>query len=370
MKNSEIIYELENTMPIYRNFFREFISGLILLGGSIWASMGLIKFGFLIASLFVLMPVLRDFLGKRVRSLQLTERYLLVRFGVGEHFTKIYLSDIKKVRLLEKGKDRNDWHIENSTQWHYESQDEPTCIIHTLDGRKYEIKGYYFPQGEFANFLQHFHRSFHQLPHLPKFDKKPLKESPDTDRLSKLAFTNMQYLQEDLKLHKALKANMIDAYNSIYSLRHEKDLTLLNDYKILYQYQKEKGETIFFLEGDFLKNLSLENIEIGKNIIEASHQNLHLVESRIDYYKKIAEEVENIRFQEEKRKKLRTVADRLKYLQEQNTNKTILQPNEDDLEIKTILELEELTQQVRRTEDLEGSLYLKEHIELFKDQKA
>ena len=394
MKTPEVIYELERVVPMHRNFLGQLITGISLAWCSMW-TYGFFKFGFLIAAFFVLVPMISEIFAKQIRGLSLTEQYLELRTGISETGVRIYMSEIKKVKLIERDnqkKRRRKHHklseetVLISNQNHgrdrkYERNS--VCMVQTNDGRLFEIKSQYFPEGEFGEFLEYLQTVYDQQSNTIKEGsrRKMLKRTTvtppalsvtPTDKIGKLQQQNRDYLQEDRYLRTALRSKLIEVFKSAYHQRDHFEAAKIEN-EVVYSYDNNDGNKIYFLRGDYLPNLGAENIEMAENLINASFQNLEVVENRTKYYQKILEQLDKIRFREKSRRKLNSIARELQVLQDKNTSKSIkhsltdIDVNEAEIEAKVLKELEELTEIVRTTDDINKSLELREHIAIFRE---
>ncbi len=381
LKFPETLYQLDETIPMHKSFMGKFIGGFILAWLSIWFGGFFFKFAFIVSALALLLPLVAEFWKGQLKSVLLTTEYLELRTGLEEHPQRIYLSEIKRVSLIEKEnryQGRNPSSNSESTTVLIDEKKakvydaEAKCVISTAGGKKYEVKSAYFPEGEFGEFLEKLQKAYHE--HSFSFQvntstSSSLEEASQTsERIEQVMYANIKRLQEDLLLKKDFEKNMIEAYKSIYRVRDAFDISKTNA-KIIYEFKNIDYSTSYILEDDYLPELDKEGIEFGKNLIEAAKENLILVEQRITFYRRIDKELEKIKLQQQSRRKLQAVAQNLKDLQHKNTTKIIEQSfynNAEDIETKVLNELEELSQKVRNIDDLDDSIVLRQHIALFK----
>jgi hypothetical protein len=358
----------------------KFIGGFILAWLGIWFGGFFFKLAFIISAMAFLVPLAVEFWRGQLKSVLLTTDYLELRVGLEDSVKRIYLSEIKRVALVEKDPkyrrptQKNEAAtvlFEEKKSKHYDS--EAKCIISTVSGQKYEIKSAYFPEGEFGEFLDFLTVAYDTKPTLPTQQQTNRKGSVENDfgndKVEQVMHANIKRLQEDLQLKKAFEQNMIEAYKSMYRIRDGFDISKMVDINILYEFKNIDYSTSYVLEKDYLPELDEEGIEFGQNLIDTVRENLLLVEQRIAFYKKIDKELEKIKLQQQSRKKLQTIAQNLKDLQEKNTNKIIdesFSGSDIDMETRVLSELEYLSQKVHNLDDIEKSIQLKEHIGLFK----
>jgi hypothetical protein len=382
VKFPETLYQLDETIPMHKSFMGKFIFGFILAWMSIWFGGFFFKFAFIAGALALLLPLATEFWRGQLKSILLTSDYLEFRIGLEERTQRVYLSEIKRVALIEKehrSYQRPQPKQEATTVLIEENQvkdydPETKCIISTSNGKKYEIKSAYFPEGEFGEFLEKLQSAYHGrtvIPKNPNFSPHiDIVQTNATDRIEQVIYSNIKRLQEDLILKKEFEKNMIEAYKSIYRVRDAFDISKIANIKTIYEFKNIDYSTSFILENDYLPELDEEGIEFGINLIDTAKENLALVEKRIAFYKKIDKELEKIKLQQQSHKKLQAVAQNLKDLQEKNTSKIIEQSftgNSIDLETRILNELEDLSQKVHNIDDLDNAILLKEHISLFKD---
>ncbi len=383
--NYEKIYELEEMIPLQKTHLGQFVVSLLLAWGGIWFSDW--QTGFLIGALCAFFPLAKEFFVDQLNSVLLTNEYIQIRKGINPNPQTIVLKDIKKVRLIDqesknskKGKKhKKDFSFHNLDQFDY--SEDAHCLIETKDGRKFVIRSHYFPMGEFSKFLNLLQKTYQneekKFVSVKKNEVSPysnpfLNPAPITnenDETSRVTQENLQYMQEDLQLKREFVQNMFDAYISIYRQRDDLDLARIRNARVIYHHLRADGRNVYFLADDYLPNLAEDNIEIGKNLIEAAHNNIQLIELRLKYRRKLAEELEKLRFQEANRRRLRDLADKLKNLQEKNAGKSLdqsLNPTE-NIDSRVIMEIEAISQKVRNTEDLHNAIMLKEYIALFRD---
>lgn len=357
----------------------KFIGGFILAWMSIWFGGFFFKFAFIISALALLLPLAVEFLKGQLKSILLTTDYLEFRTGLEERVQRIYLSEIKRVALIEKEPQyRQPTQRTESTTVLFEEKkpksydSEAKCVISTVNGKKYEIKSAYFPEGEFGEFLDYLTSAYSKkssMPAKPTNTQAELANDFGNDRVEQVIHANIKRLQEDLQLKKAFEQNMIEAYKSIYCVRDGFDISKMVDVEIVYEFKNVDYSTSYILAHDYLPALDEEGIEFGQNLIDAVRENLLLIEQRISFYKKIDKELEKIKLQQQSHKKLQTIAQNLKDLQEKNTNKIIdesFSGNASDMESRVLSELEYLSQKVHHLDDIEQSIQLKEHISWFK----
>ncbi len=407
-----ILYKLQDK-PLVNDYFIGRLIGTIALFFAVIMMPSALKFFSMIGLFAVGIPLATEFFQHQLKDLEITESTLSLTTGYQneEHF--VHFADIKSVEVVEKYKNRKRGSaplkkgevatilIHDDSRHSNTYHPDTRCIIRTQDGKKIQLKARYFQRGQFAKFLsilQQAYNGFQQTqlsgakvnPILnqttPNYQQQqpnnfanPLQQQPIVqkskiseaeEKINQVQRGNQVFLNDDLQLKKELEHNMFEAYKSIYRIRDAFDMSKMNNPKVIYQFKNLDGANAYILENDFHSELDVESVELGKNLIEAAQKNLNVVETRVAYYKKIDKELDRLKFQEVNRQKLQGVAANLKNLQEKNTNKSIdqsLTDIEGNVEEKVINDLENLSQTVRRMEDLDNSIWLKEHISLFKN---
>jgi hypothetical protein len=409
----QVLYQLEDKAPVKDYFIGRLIGAIALFLAMIFLPGGM-KFLSMIGFFAVSIPLGTEFFKHQLKSLTLTNNYLSLVTGYSSEEHLINFEEIKSVEVIEKYKNRRRGsapikkgetstiliHDDNRHAMNYHP--DTRCVIFTNDGRKIQLKARYFKKGQFAKFLSILQQSYngfqqnlnaakvnpllHQQAQ-PQYNQaqyntqQPVnqqtnnnvvapKMSENEAKINMVAESNRKFLQDDLQLKKELEANMLEVYKSVYRVRDAFDMSKMSNPKVIHQFKNLDGANSYILDNDFHGDLDADSIEIGKNLIDAAQKNLNVVETRVAYYKKIDKELEKLKFQEQNRQKLQSVAANLKNLQDRNTNKSIdqsLTGSELNVEEKVLYDLENLSKQVQKLEDLENSIWLNEHISLFKN---
>jgi hypothetical protein len=404
----QILYQLEDKAPVKDYFIGRLIGAIALFLAMIFLPGGM-KFLSMIGFFAVAIPLGTEFFNHQLKQLTLTDRHLSLVTGFKEEHHLIEFADIKSVEVIEKYKNRKRGgapirkgetstilvHDDNRHAMNYHP--DTRCIIFTNDGRKVQLKARYFKKGQFAKFLSMLQQSYNGFqqnlaagkanPSLNTQQQKtnytpqaqiPLQKTPETQqklseneaKINQVAESNRKFLQDDLELKKDLESNMLEVYKSVYKIRDAFDMSKMVQPKVIHQFKNPDGANSYILENDFHADLDKDSLDIGNNLIDAAQKNLNVVETRIAYYKKIDRELEKLKFQEQNRQRLQSVAANLKNLQDKNTNKSIdqsLTGMDNNVEEKVLADLENLSHQVQKLEDLENSIWLNEHISLFKN---
>jgi hypothetical protein len=404
----QILYRLEDKQTVNDYFIGRLIGAIALLLAIFLLPAPLSIFS-TIGFFAISVPLTREFFNHQLKDLELTDRHLSIVTGYKDEHHLINFEDIKSVEVIEKYRNRRRGStpirkgetttllIHDDKRHAMNYHPDTRCVILTNDGRKIQLKARYFQRGQFAKFLSILQQSYNsfqyglgtqnnaalnknftasaQIPQKqtvaavkPSIEKNTISENEK--KINQVIENNKKFLEDDLHLKKELESNMLEVYKSVYSIRDAFDMSKMSNPKVVFQFKNPDGANAYILENDFHKDLDADSIEIGKNLIDAAQKNLNVVETRVAYYKKIDKELEKLKFQEHNRQKLQSVAANLKNLQDKNTNKSIdqsLTGMDMNVEDKVIADLENLSEKVRTLEDLENSIWLNEHISLFKN---
>lgn len=388
-QENDTIFELATMRPMNSIFLGKLITGLAFTYSMLWMPL-VFQFIFAFVAMSVLVPLTREFWTRQIKSLRLTDDYLEIVRGAKPQLVKIRLEDIRKVELVEskkakrhnfrrRNKQREQMatvlferkHVNQNVPVHPESK----CVITTVHGGRLEIEARYFLDGDFRAFLGEFKNAYHTT--LGEADMTPQLAnegmavvSQENKKITRLLTSNDNFLKEDMDMKRELEGKLHAIYKTIYKVRNYHDISRMPKAHIIYEFRNDDDTNAYVIDSDYLSNLDDESLEIGRNMIEACQKNLDLIETRINYYKKIGSKLTNIKFQHDTRSKLKGLRVNIENLQEKNTTKSIdqnLDKTSLEFETRILSELEDLTHQVHNLEDLEKAIILNEHISLFKD---
>ncbi|MCU0451467.1 MAG: hypothetical protein MUC97_16755 [Bernardetiaceae bacterium] len=372
------IFKYENPAPAYHLFVPGVLTAMAFLGLALVFAANYSRFGFigfLLAAVLTGLPVALQYFKTQVRSLHLSPDELVISRGHrGQERATIALSNINRIEVTESqppaGQPRERVTTLLASQRPQYGR-SAVCVLHTVGGQKIELPAKYFTGDRFAEFVHLMQTTVRErqaaLAQNPY--QQVVTHSPAELRILEAAKTNYQYLQEDRLLKAELESNLAEAYKTLYHHYAATQSAPEHNAEPIFSFEEE-GVKRFVLKNDFLSDLDPETKEIGLNLIQAGETNLAVVNTRINYYEKIDRELDKLRTKEHQRRKLQDVAEKLKGLQEKNTNKSIEQNVSQELNQQAtwLAELEALTQQVAGLNDLEQSLVLREHISLFDTQ--
>ncbi|MEM6297238.1 MAG: hypothetical protein AAF740_00960 [Bacteroidota bacterium] len=397
-EEEDTILRLEDMRSMNSIFIGKLVTGLAFAYSMILMPWFL-KFLFAFISVSILVPLGKEYLYQQLKSLRLTTDFLELRRGRrGRKVQRIHFRDVRKIELIEKqtGKNRKNREVRRTIFDRQPDQrifhPEAKCLITLGSGNVVEVEASYFEEGDFELFLNKFEETYtkavgsapSQARFKPRFQlqdgktkSKEQKETPNTKtarRYQQLIDKNRDYLKHDLALKSQLEQDIIEAYKSVYKTSDGIEVNREPNRKIIYEFKNPDNSSSYILEDNFLANFDAETRATARNLIQAYHKNLRLVETRIAYFKKIEARLQSFMFQEKTRHKLQKLAGRLHNIQEKNTERSsehpsIMEEDDIDLENRILAELEDLSDEVNELQDLEKAIVLNEHISLFNDRE-
>ncbi len=405
--SKDAVYELDTMRPMSNIFIGKLIMGLTFAYSMIWMPL-FFKILLCFVAVSILIPLVKEYWTKQIKSIRLTNQYLEIRRGANNESIRVDLKDIKKIELIERQKGHR-YHRRRGEvatilfeRPNIQTQDfhpETKCVITDTRGNRIEIEYRFFLEGDFEEFLGVLEDTYSKIynKHIKTKDNdkkiapisfqeaSKAKENPvqkeqnqqpydeNIARLDDLIAKNNSMLENGTVLTEKLEESLEEIYKSIYYVRSAFDIAKLPNAIIIYEFKNENNLTSFILEDDFYKELDEENIEMGLQLIETAQKNIKVAQMRNNSFKKINKRLRNIKFQKERRLKLQGIMHRLNDLQEQNTNQDIERStspiqSEEDIELHLLDELEDLSYQVDSADDLQKAMSLNQHISLF-DEK-
>jgi hypothetical protein len=182
----------------------------------------------------------------------------------------------------------------------------------------------------------------------------------DEQKFDDLIKQNEEYLKQDRKLKADLQQNLLEGYKAIYQLRGEFHRKQHPEAVVVYKHQPNPNDgATYFLEGDYLEGLDEGSVQAGLNLLTGSQKNLAVVETRMDYYQKIAAKLQVMKEAQKARARVSKVAGKLETLQKQNETGTG-QQDELGLQTETLEQLKMLSQDLRGMDDLGTANLLKQ----------
>lgn len=405
--SKDAVYELDTMRPMSNIFIGKLIMGLTFAYSMIWMPL-FFKFLLCFVAVSILIPLVKEYWTKQIKSIRLTQHYLEIRRGANNDSIRVDLRDIKKIELIERQRGRRYQRrrgevatvlFEHPTAPTQDFHPETKCVITDTRGNRIEIEYRFFLEGDFEEFLGVLEDTYSRIynKHIKTKDKNkkiaPIsfqqanksKENPTKEeanqqpydeniaRLEELIAKNNAMLENGITLTKKLEESLEEIYKSIYYVRNAFDIAKMPNAVIIYEFKNKNNISSYILENDFYKELDEENIEMGLQLIATAEKNIRVAQMRTNSFKKINKRLKNIKFQKERRLQLQGIMHRLNDLQEQNTNQDLEQrsnpiQSEEDIDLHLIDELEDLSYQVNSADDLQKAISLNEHISLFDEE--
>jgi hypothetical protein len=182
----------------------------------------------------------------------------------------------------------------------------------------------------------------------------------DEQKFDDLIGQNEEYLKQDRKLKADLQQNLLEGYRAIYQLRGEFYRKQHPEAEVVYKHQPNPNDgASYFLAGDYVEGLDEASVQAGLNLLAGNQKNLAVVETRMDYYQKIAAKLQTMKEAQKSRARVSKVAGRLETLQKQNEVGTG-QQDELGLQTETLEQLKLLSQDLRNMDDLGTANLLKQ----------
>ncbi|AFM03952.1 hypothetical protein Fleli_1531 [Bernardetia litoralis DSM 6794] len=404
--SKEAIYELDTMRPMSNIFIGKLVMGLTFAYSMIWMPL-FFKILLCFVAVSILIPLVKEYWTKQIKSIRLTNKYLEIRRGANNDSVRVDLRDIKKIELIERQKHRRYRRrrgevatilFERPNMQTQDFHPETKCVVTDTRGNRIEIEYRFFLEGDFEEFLgvleDTYSRIYNKHITTKDNDKKivPIsfqeankaKEIPNKQqnkqhyneniaRLDDLIAKNNSMLENGIILNDKLENSLEEVYKSIYYVRSAFDIAKMPTAVIIYEFKNANNLTNYILENDFYKELDEENIEMGLQLIETAIKNIRVAQMRNNSFKKINKRLRHIKFQKERRLQLQGIMHRLNDLQEENTNQDMERStnpiqSEEDIDLHLLDELEDLSYQVDSADDLQKAMSLNEHISLFDDE--
>ncbi len=402
----DAVYELDTMRPMSNIFIGKLVMGLTFAYSMIWMPL-FFKILLCFVAVSILIPLVKEYWTKQIKAIRLTNKYLEIKRGANNDWVRVDLKDIKKIELIERKKQRKYRRRSETTTTLFErpnasKQDfhpETKCVITDVRGNKIEIEYRFFLEGDFEEFLGILEDTYSTV------YNKHIKTKDTHKKISPVSFqelnqtkkkfagqvnNNVEYnesitrlddsiaknnimLENGIMLTDKLEQSLEDIYTSIYYVKSAFDISKMPNAVVIYTFQNANNLPSYILENDFYKELDKENIEMGLQLIATAEKNIKVAQVRLNSFKKINKRLRNIKFQKERRLKLKGIMHRLNDLQEENTNQDIEHntnpiQTEEDIDLHLLDELEDLSYQVDSADDLQKAISLNEHISLFDDE--
>lgn len=313
------------------------VSGLIA-GGAAWM-VG-------IAGVVVLIAGIVKYFAKPSQKITLTEKMLLLQSPGKEQ--RMILSAIEKAEIVQ----RKGGKIEKIPLQQADSLAvgaEAFLVVTDAKGQRMELASSQFSTSDFEGFL-----------YVLKNHLQTSGNLPDIAAYDKLIAENLSLLQKDEQLKKTMQKNLIDAFKALYVPRGELYLKEHPKAKVIFKYQPNLNEgATYFLEHDYQPGLDAQAVEQGKQLLLQAHQNIAVLEKRMEAYRHIAQKLTAMKERLTAQRRLTRLAGEMEILQAQNAHHQEAQ-SEHDLQVTTFEQLQQLTSQLSSIQDLGNAAILEQ----------
>lgn len=384
-KSKEII-SFQQKPEVWKHFGSETIIGVLSTSVAIYAASVYSRVGFFLGAtgaFFSFRHFYLDWQKKFINQLTLNPRKLSFSLGTQKQQKELLISDIEEMEvryahprvgaIIAKAA-----HHEFDRLLHVmkgEAKINADCHLLMKNGEKITLRAAYFPERNFIEFISYLNdclanRLQGNNASALKAGAQPTDHSISPE-IQEIMQENHEYLQADLELKKQLEQTQQAAYEMLYVPRDDFDRFRMVGKTTIAQFTGTDKKPVYFFKDDYKKGLDADEIEAGENLIQSAGENLSLVNARIESYRKVAQELQRLAEKEIKRQQFNRLADNLKELQEQNTARSIEQQSLSDIHLpdadqSVLNELAQINEQIAGADTLEKTLFLKEHIALFK----
>ncbi len=271
----------------------------------------------------------------------LSENTLVTRNQAGEK--TILFAEIQKAELsLVKDGKMQRLGLYNIEDW---AEVNEKAVLHLSDGasKKLEVAAQDFALADFIDFLRT----------LQVYGQGNLLQ--ETDRIKALVKENETYLQQDLKLKTNFEQGLLEAYKAVYVQRGNLYLKENPQAKILYQYDKNPNNVLYFIDQDYLPQLNGEGLQNAKLLLAGAEKGIELVDTRIKSFQEIANKLKQMQESNLRKLELRKAVGKVEKLAMENdlTALNDLDRNELLLQMETIKQLETLSTNLNGLDDLD-----------------
>ena len=327
------------TIGILPNFFFE----SLIYAGLSFGFVGFLVFGFLTDT-------------KRVLSAKISGGELLLKTGPFGKKRRLRLNEIRRVLAGKNKKEGQDLiRIADSVFDHKKAKSKYTYLsVEFEKGKFYTIPRYSFSDKNFNEFALRLRNDFSEFKLLP------------SEKIACLMSEIRKKAAADRKLRNRLDKNLFSAYDSVYASRTAPEIP--DEPAILY-YTFERNKRVRFFQKNKLKpGMKKENVRLAENLVENARKNMDIAESRIDFYDKTLEKLNESYQSCRNRERLDDVARNLAGLQ-QNNSDAADRAEQIDFQAAVLIELEALTENIARAETEEKSLLLKKNLNVLLEFK-
>ncbi|MDW8209682.1 MAG: hypothetical protein RMJ44_01230 [Cytophagales bacterium] len=377
---SKAIVSFAQKPHLIKNFFSELFWGVISTCIAIYSATHYSRVGFLIGVIgaFVSFRQLyREWKENFIQSLVLKPSNLQLAIGSSSKIQHIPLSEIDFLQLNyfaeyrtwinQKAGEESFQHLLQQLQSDKRSSISADAYLHLKNGKSIPLRIEYFPNKDtFCQLVEYLHNYLSSRNKNRDLQEKGKGVPP---LIWELMWENQQLLQADFTLKQQFEQVLLQAYESIYTPRTGFEPIPMADKTPIAEFTDAQDRKIYFFSHDYKPGVEAEEIQVGENLIRAAKDNLSLIQIRIESYQSIAQKLEKLVQKEALRKQLSQIAENIDQLQQKNTQRA-LEENLTSLQSEAELfdQLSKLHQQIAETDTLEKSIFLKEHIQLFKSE--
>lgn len=364
---------------MWKHFGSETIIGVLSTCIAIYSASIYSRIGFAIgvaSAFFSFRNIYLERQKRFINNLRLTPRKLIFSLGTEKQQRNTALTEIAQMEVRYTHP-RKGTIIANAGHYEFErilqlmegeTKISADCLLQLNNGEKITLRAVYFPERNFFDFISYLNEFLTNR--LQNKGTSGLQADAVSPEIQEIMDENQAYLQADMELKVQLEQTRRAAYEMLYVPRDEFDHLRMVGKTVIAQFTGADKKNVYFFKDDYKKNLDPDEIEAGENLIQSANENLALVNSRIESYQKVAQELQRLAEKELKRQQLNRLADNLKELQEQNTARSIVQQSLSEIRLpdadKSLLnELAQINEQIADADTLEKTLFLKEHIALF-----
>lgn len=287
---------------------------------------------------------------------------LHIRRGLVQRTENILLNEIEKVELVGENEvllgNFKDYDLENNNLKIKKLRLILAKKSKNLSAdRKLEFDSYDYEDIDFLAFVKFFQLWYKNITITE--EEKLLSATQKSEKL----------LKNDKQLAAELVEAMQETYRSVYQThiiyteQENKEFVKeqLKNLAVLYSYTPDEKTYYYFLQDDFLPEIDETEKQTAQTLIDASLTNLAIVQNRIQAYRQVQEKLEKTVKKAIRQNKLQNVATKLGNLQERNMQHLNTTQNL-DFEADVFEQLNELLQQIQKTETAEQAVFLKEYI--------
>jgi hypothetical protein len=350
MADLEIVYELKDSRSPLKQAGAFLVVGLIILVIGLTLT-GVIGWALKIGGFISLAIGGAYYFNRNTNETILTSDSLISKTSAGEK--TILLAEIQKAELsfVQNGK------IQRAGLFSLEEffVDEKAVLAISDGGNKrIEVAANDFTIEDFKAFLQVFQANG---------QGNLLQE---TDRVKSLIKENETYLALDVKMKKDFEQGLLEAYKAAYMQRGDMYLRENPQATILYKYDKNPNNIIYFIDNDYLPNLNAEGLQTAKMLLLGAEKSMQLVDIRISSYREIAEKLKLMLANNQSKLQLRKATGKLENLAIKNqvTELDDFDRKELLLQIETVNQLQKITTEMNGLEDLDKATSLKLQAEM------